>query len=47
VMGLRDRERGYMVRLPSGVEMMLVRERSGLWFCDEPISARAHQGARP
>jgi hypothetical protein len=46
VMGLHDREHGYRVRLPSGVEMMLVRERSGLWFCDEPIAARAHQGAR-
>lgn len=46
VMGLRDRERGYRVRLPSGVEMMLVRERSGLWFCDEPITAIAH-AAKP
>ena len=42
VVGLRDRERGYRVRLPSGVEMMLVRERNGLWFCDEPITALAH-----
>lgn len=42
VVGLRERERGYRVRLPSGVEMMLVRERSGLWFCDEPIAAHAH-----
>ena len=42
VVGLRDRERGYRVRLPSGVEMMLVRERNGLWFCDEPVHALAH-----
>lgn len=42
VVGLRDRERGYRVRLPSGVEMMLVRERNGLWFCDEPVSPLAH-----
>jgi len=46
VMGLHDRERGYRVRLPSGVEMMLVRERNGLWFCDEPVAARAHEAAR-
>lgn len=46
VVGLGERERGYRVRLPSGVEMMLVRERSGLWFCDEPISAIAH-AAKP
>lgn len=46
VVGLRDRERGYRVRLPSGVEMMLVRERNGLWFCDEPIAALAHEKAR-
>jgi len=42
LIGLRDREHGYRVRLPSGVEMMLVRERNGLWFCDEPIAALAH-----
>jgi hypothetical protein len=42
VVGLQERERGYRVRLPSGVEMMLVRERNGLWFCDEPIVALAH-----
>lgn len=42
VVGLRDRERGYRVRLPSGVEMMLVRERNGLWFCDEPVTPLAH-----
>lgn len=49
VVGLRDRERGFRVRLASGVEMMLVRERNGLWFCDEPVSPLAHSpksGAR-
>lgn len=45
LVGLRDRERGYRVRLPSGVEMMLVRERNGLWFCDEPVSPLAHSPA--
>jgi predicted regulator of Ras-like GTPase activity (Roadblock/LC7/MglB family) len=45
LVGLHDRERGYRVRLPSGVEMMLVRERSGLWFCDEPVVALEHAAA--
>lgn len=39
VVGLHARERGYRVRLLSGAETMLVRERSGLWFSDEPINA--------
>lgn len=43
---LCERERGYRVRLPSGAEMMLIRERNGRWFCDEPIDAIAHAGAR-
>jgi predicted regulator of Ras-like GTPase activity (Roadblock/LC7/MglB family) len=41
VVGLHDRERGYRIRLASGAEMMLVRERSGLWFSDEPIHSLA------
>ncbi|MBK8254625.1 MAG: hypothetical protein IPK82_18395 [Polyangiaceae bacterium] len=39
LVGLRDRERGYRVRLHSGAEMMLIRERNGMWFADEPVSA--------
>ena len=31
--------RGFRVRLPNGAEMMLVRERLGRWFADEPIGA--------
>lgn len=38
LVGLVDRERGYRVRLASGAEMMLIRERNGMWFCDEPVA---------
>ena len=37
VRGLASREKGFRVRLPSGLEMMLVRERFGGWFADERI----------
>jgi hypothetical protein len=37
VMGLGPREKGFRVRLPSGAEMMLVRERLGQWFADEHV----------
>ena len=37
MMGLAPRERGFRVRLPSGAEMMLVRERLGRWFADEHV----------
>jgi hypothetical protein len=37
VVGLEPRERGFRVRLPSGAEMMLVRERLGRWFADEHV----------
>jgi hypothetical protein len=30
-------EKGFRVRLPSGAEMMLVRERLGQWFADEHV----------
>lgn len=46
LVGLGERERGYRVRLPSGAEMMLIRERNGMWFCDEPLAALAHAHAR-
>ena len=37
VVGLAPRERGFRVRLQSGAEMMLVRERLGRWFADEHL----------
>ena len=37
VLGLAPREKGFRIRLPSGAEMMLVRERLGRWFADERI----------
>jgi predicted regulator of Ras-like GTPase activity (Roadblock/LC7/MglB family) len=37
VMGLGPGEKGFRVRLPTGAEMMLVRERLGQWFSDEHV----------
>jgi len=37
MVGLRPREKGFRVRLPSGAEMTLVRERMGRWFADERV----------
>jgi hypothetical protein len=37
MMGLAPREKGFRVRLPSGAEMMLVREGLGRWFVDEHV----------
>jgi hypothetical protein len=37
VRGLAPREKGFRIRLSSGAEMMLVRERLGGWFADERI----------
>jgi len=37
LVGLAPREKGFRVRLPSGAEMMLVRERFGRWFADEHV----------
>jgi hypothetical protein len=31
------RERGYRIRLDSGLEIMLVREAGGFWYPDEPV----------
>jgi hypothetical protein len=40
--GLGRRERGWRVRLETGVEATLVRESGGIWYSDEPIdSARS------
>jgi hypothetical protein len=37
VVGLAAHEKGFRVRLPSGAEMMLVREQLGRWFADEHV----------
>jgi predicted regulator of Ras-like GTPase activity (Roadblock/LC7/MglB family) len=37
MVGLPPREKGFRVRLPSGAEMLLVRERMGRWFADERL----------
>lgn len=39
VTGLRAREAGYRVRLSSGAEMTLLRDRMGRWFADEHFEA--------
>jgi hypothetical protein len=39
VMGLARGERGFRVRLASGLETMLVREPGGAWYSEEPIAA--------
>jgi hypothetical protein len=41
VMGLERGERGFRVRLVDGVEATLVREPSGAWYADEPMTASA------
>jgi hypothetical protein len=47
VMGLGRSERGFRVRLTSGVETTVVREPGGTWYADEPIDQSAHfQGKR-
>jgi hypothetical protein len=45
--GLGWRERAWRVRLASGVEAMLVRERSGFWYTDEVVAARAPKKGPP
>jgi predicted regulator of Ras-like GTPase activity (Roadblock/LC7/MglB family) len=40
MVGLRPREKGFRVRLPSGAELLLVRERFGSWFADERLGER-------
>jgi len=37
VPGLPNRERAFRVRLETGAEVTLVRERGGTWYADEPI----------
>ena len=41
MVGLKRTERGFRVRLSSGAEMLLVRERMGRWFADERVDDRA------
>lgn len=41
LVGLGRGERGYRVYSSGGVELMLVRERSGSWFSDEPPEPRS------
>jgi hypothetical protein len=40
VVGLASRERGWRVRLDTGVEVTLVREPGGFWYADEAPEAR-------
>jgi hypothetical protein len=37
VRGLPNRDRAFRVRLENGAEVMLVRERGGIWYSEEPI----------
>jgi hypothetical protein len=37
VMGLANRDRAFRVRLETGAEVTLVRERGGIWYSEEPI----------
>jgi hypothetical protein len=37
VLGLPHRDRAFRVRLETGAEVMLVRERGGTWYAEEPI----------
>jgi len=41
IVGLQRREKGFRVRLPSGAEMLLVRECRGRWFADEHVEELA------
>jgi hypothetical protein len=37
VVGLPHRDRAFRIRLETGAELMLVRERGGTWYAEEPI----------
>jgi hypothetical protein len=47
VMGLATRERGFRVRLDSGIELTLVREAGGFWYADDTFSPSALRSKRP
>jgi hypothetical protein len=40
-------ERAWRVRLPTGVELTLVRESTGFWYVDEPLAQRTSAASRP
>lgn len=42
--GLRPGERGWRVRLRTGVEATVIRERGGEWYADEALETRAEEG---
>jgi hypothetical protein len=44
---LPQHERAWRVRIPTGVEFTLVRESSGFWYADEPVSLRAPASLQP
>ena len=45
VMGLGRSERGFRVRLATGVETTVIREPGGTWYADEPVdSAEPRRG---
>ena len=46
VVGLGPRERGYRVRLATGIETTLVREPGGSWYADEPIDQSTRLAAK-
>jgi hypothetical protein len=37
MVGLRAHEKGFRIRLATGAEMLLIRERLGRWFADEHV----------
>lgn len=45
VVGLANHDRAFRVRLETGAEVMLVRERGGAWYSEEPIDFT--RSARP
>jgi hypothetical protein len=47
VLGLPHNERAFRVRLETGAEVMLVRERGGTWYADEPIDFTRSRGTVP
>jgi predicted regulator of Ras-like GTPase activity (Roadblock/LC7/MglB family) len=42
LLGLPPHETGFRVRLVTGAETILVRERTGRWFSDEPLCEASH-----
>ena len=44
---LAEHERAWRVRVPTGVELTLVREPGGFWYADEPVSLPPPRPLRP